>query len=63
MTDFRQWMLSLTMKISVVMSQFLYGKNVSMRCLQNSMPDKYHRHKGKFKFLFQEYFFYIMKIS
>lgn len=52
-TDFRQRILSLTMEIvSVVMNQFPHGKNASIKCLQNNMVNKHHRHKRKFKFLF-----------
>lgn len=34
-TDFRQRILSLTMEIvSVIMNQFPYGKNASIKCLK-----------------------------
>ena len=63
MTDFRRSILSLTMeRVSVVMNQFPWGKNASIKCLQNNMVNKHHRHKREFKFLFQEYLFHIMEI-
>lgn len=52
-TDFRQRILSLTMEtVSIVMNQFPRGKNASIKCLQNNMVNKHHRHKRKFKFFF-----------
>lgn len=52
-TDFRQRILSLTMEtVSVVMNQFPRSKNASIKCLQNNMVNKHHRHKRKFKFFF-----------
>lgn len=48
--------------VSVVINQFPYSKNNSVKCLQNNMVNKHHRHKKKIKFLFKEYFFYIAEI-
>lgn len=48
--------------VSVVINQFPQSKNTSVKCLQNNMVTKHHRNKRKIKFLFKEYFFYVVEI-